>query len=185
MLDVVQRKMKTRRADLEDVDRIAEIHVRSWQEAYKDSLPADFLASLDPSKRAEMWRGCVENNGSLFVVENEQSKILGFLNYGESRDEDLDTATELTAIYLDPQYYGSGIGTSFWKEIEDEIDNEFVFLWVLATNKLGISFYEKNGFVPDGTKKSFKIGGQEFEELRYIKNLHNQTPQTTSASARV
>ncbi|MBD5779050.1 GNAT family N-acetyltransferase [Pelagicoccus sp. NFK12] len=153
--------MKARRANLEDVDRIAEIHVRSWQEAYKNSLPADFLASLDPSKRAIMWRGCVENNGFLFVVEDDHSKILGFLNFGRSRDEDLNTATELTAIYLDPQHYGSGIGTTFWKTVEEEIENKIVFLWVLATNKIGISFYEKKGFGNEDLQDEVGLQGED------------------------
>lgn len=130
-----------------------------------------------------MWRSCIENDGELFVVEDERSVVIGFLNIGASRDQDLKEATELTAIYLDPQYYGSGYGTKFWKEIEHKITTDSVYLWVLSTNPIGIAFYEKNGFRPDGKTKSFEIDGQEFEELRYIKLLHNQMLDSIGTSS--
>jgi ribosomal protein S18 acetylase RimI-like enzyme len=31
---------------------VAEVHVRSWQEAYRELMPAEFLAGLDPRDRA-------------------------------------------------------------------------------------------------------------------------------------
>ena len=31
---------------------VAELHVRSWQEAYGELMPAEFLAALDPRDRA-------------------------------------------------------------------------------------------------------------------------------------
>jgi hypothetical protein len=31
---------------------VAELHVRSWQEAYSGLMPAEFLATLDPRDRA-------------------------------------------------------------------------------------------------------------------------------------
>jgi ribosomal protein S18 acetylase RimI-like enzyme len=34
---------------------VAEVHVRSWQEAYRDLMPAEFLAALDPRDRAERY----------------------------------------------------------------------------------------------------------------------------------
>jgi hypothetical protein len=122
-----------------------------------------------------MWRSCIENNGKLFVVANDQSEVIGLLHIGASRDEDLDKATELTAIYLDPYYYGSGIGARFWRRIEKDIATDCFYLWVLSTILIGIAFCERNGLLQDGKKKSFEIDGQEFEELRYIKLLHNES----------
>jgi ribosomal protein S18 acetylase RimI-like enzyme len=34
---------------------VAELHVRSWQEAYAELMPAEFLAGLDPRERAERY----------------------------------------------------------------------------------------------------------------------------------
>jgi ribosomal protein S18 acetylase RimI-like enzyme len=34
---------------------VAELHVRSWQEAYAELMPAEFLAGLDPGERAQRY----------------------------------------------------------------------------------------------------------------------------------
>lgn len=34
---------------------VAELHVRSWREAYRGLMPAEFLAGLDPGERAERY----------------------------------------------------------------------------------------------------------------------------------
>jgi GNAT superfamily N-acetyltransferase len=34
---------------------VAELHVRSWQEAYRELMPAEFLAALDPWERAQRY----------------------------------------------------------------------------------------------------------------------------------
>jgi ribosomal protein S18 acetylase RimI-like enzyme len=34
---------------------VAGVHVRSWQDAYRELMPADFLAALDPRDRAERY----------------------------------------------------------------------------------------------------------------------------------
>ena len=161
--------MNIRKAVRADTTRIAEIHVRSWQAAYKDLLPEDFLSTLDIHKREKMWNSCLEENGQLFVVEDSDSKIIGFLHLNESTEQDLREATELTAIYLDPEYYGSGVGTVFYKRIEENVHTDYLYLWVLSTNRIGIAFYEKNGFEPDGKRKAFEMDGQTFEEFRYRK----------------
>lgn len=164
--------MRIRKATPDDAPRIAEIHVRSWQAAYEALLPPEFLRSLDLQRRETMWRLFLEKGETLFVTEDDDSQIVGFLHLGAPRDEDLEDAIELFAIYLQPEHYGTGLGSVFWKTVESQLPGKQVYLWVLAQNRLGIAFYEKNGFLPDGRKKTFKVEGQEFEELRYCKQLN-------------
>ena len=44
--------VRLREARRGDELRVAEVHVRSWQEAYAGLMPAEFLAGLDPRDRA-------------------------------------------------------------------------------------------------------------------------------------
>ena len=44
--------MILRPAEPEDAMAVARVHVRSWQMGYKDLLPQDYLASLQPEERA-------------------------------------------------------------------------------------------------------------------------------------
>lgn len=162
--------MKIRPAKIKDAGRIAEIHVESWQQGYRRILPAEFLASLDLDKREQMWRSLVEKGEKVYVAEHADLGIIGFVFLGIPQDHDMANATELTAIYLDPNFYGRGIGTTLWEVVEKELTTDLVYLWVLAANLRGIAFYEKNGFSPDGSKKNYSIGEKEFTGLRYQKH---------------
>ena len=44
--------VRLREARRGDEMAVAELHVRSWQEAYRELMPAEFLAALDPGERA-------------------------------------------------------------------------------------------------------------------------------------
>ena len=44
--------VRLREARRGDELAVAELHVRSWQEAYRELMPAEFLAALDPRERA-------------------------------------------------------------------------------------------------------------------------------------
>src|SRR5690606_8632898 len=132
---------------------------------------ADFLDSLDRERRAAMWRGCVERGGLLFVAQDDEGSLAGFACVAPGVEPDLGNAAELTAIYLEPSRYGSGVGTLLWNGIERQISEPTAYLWVLADNERGKAFYRKNGFRPDGKSKRFEIAAQSFEELRYLKRL--------------
>lgn len=52
--------MKIRSATFEDCRAVAEVHVESWQNAYRGTLPEEYLASLSVAERETMWRQMVE-----------------------------------------------------------------------------------------------------------------------------
>ena len=43
-----------------DAATVAELHVATWKAAYKDLLPAEFLAGLTPAMRLGLWRDAIE-----------------------------------------------------------------------------------------------------------------------------
>lgn len=47
--------MLLRPAEPADAMAVAYVHVRAWQVAYRDLLPADYLASLKPEDRAQRY----------------------------------------------------------------------------------------------------------------------------------
>jgi hypothetical protein len=47
--------MLIRAAVAADVAAIAQVHVRTWQSAYRGHIPDAYLDGLDPSKRAAVW----------------------------------------------------------------------------------------------------------------------------------
>jgi hypothetical protein len=52
-----------RAAQAVDAERVAEIHVRAWQWAHRDLLPAAFLAGLSVERRTAYWRRWLSDSG--------------------------------------------------------------------------------------------------------------------------
>lgn len=63
-----------RPARITDADGIAEVHVRSWQAAYRGLMPQEVLDGLSVAQRAEGWRrilGDPESDSRTLVAERE------------------------------------------------------------------------------------------------------------------
>jgi len=95
-------------------------------------------------------------------------KIIGFSCYLESRDEDLEDAGEIMAIYILKEYQGFGIGKKLMEVCYKELINySKLSLWVLGSNEKSVGFYQRQGFVADGNTKM--LHGKEV--IRMIKDL--------------
>ena len=88
-----------------------------------------------------------------------------------SQDEDANLNTgELTGIYLNPRFWGKGIGKSLmeWAKCTARSRSwDKMTLWVLSENQQARSFYESSGWIPDGVLRTAPFGDAEIEELRY------------------
>ncbi len=163
-------EVTVRPAALDDVDDIADLHVRAWRWAYRGLLPDELLDGLDPASRARMWRGVIADGSPPFVAVAD-ARLVGFCHAGPSRDDDALPATgEVTSIYLDPEYVGRGAGRALWNAALDQLRGAGcgrVSVWVLDTNQRGRSFYERMGLTADGTSKDDDHGGFPVSEVRY------------------
>lgn len=161
-----------RPATPKDAPTIAEIHVASWQAAYLGLLPGDFLDSLSVSERLQMWEFIFQLGLTETWVAEEEGGVVGFVNFGPSRDEDAnpDTTAEIMSIYLLPSVWGQGTGATLFRKAIDTLRQkgfQEVSLWVLHTNDRAIHFYERIGFHADGATKVENWRGEELKETRY------------------
>lgn len=140
--------------------RVAELHVRSWQEAYRGLMPAEFLAALDPRDRAGRYAFESEEEGPTTVLaviaEAPDEALLGFVTFGESRDEDTRGRGEVYALYVDPDNHRGGVGRMLMAEARRQLaERGFseAILWVLQGNDRARSFYEREGWEADGASR--------------------------------
>jgi GNAT superfamily N-acetyltransferase len=127
--------VELREARCGDELRVAELHVRSWQEAYRGLMPADFLAALDPRDRAERYR---------FEDEGGPTTVLAI------------GAGEISALYVDPDRHRGGVGRLLMAEARRRLAADGytdAFLWVLDGNDRAREFYEGEGWVADGAHR--------------------------------
>jgi ribosomal protein S18 acetylase RimI-like enzyme len=187
---------------------VAELHVRSWQEAYRGLMPAEFLDRLDPRDRA--GRYTFEGTGSegpttvLAVADGVSSdgageeggeggpsltnrgevrsgfssppreRIAGFVTYGASRDEDARGLGEVYALYVDPDSHRGGVGRLLMAHARERLDEagfDEAILWVLRGNDRAASFYEREGWIPDGATRTEEPYGIVSKVRRFRRQL--------------
>ena len=152
---------------VDDADELGEVHVRVWQETYAGIMPADFLASLDPRSRAEMWRTRAASpctDGQTLVARGRDGRIVGFISVGPSRDEDAPTRDELYVINLLARAQGTGLAQQL---LERGLGDRDATLWVAEDNRRARRFYVRNGFAAEGARKHHP--GSDAPEIRMIR----------------
>lgn len=126
----------------EEIEGKSFVHWQTWREAYDDLLPAEFQETMTLERCRLFSQKYPENT----LIAMDGVKIVGFISYGNCRDETIQ-AGEIIALYVLKDYYGKGIAQKLVKAALTDL-NHFseIFLWVLKDNKRAIAFYQKNGF---------------------------------------
>lgn len=156
-----------------DADALGVVHVAAWRWAYQGLVADAYLESLDPDRRAAMWRNVLDDpdRSPPIVAVDDDDRIVGFVHQGPSRDEDARTGVgEVTALYLAPEHVGTGIGSALWATTLDELrrsGHSSVTVWVLRTNERGRRFYDRVGLRPDGATQVHTRGDIVLDEVRY------------------
>jgi ribosomal protein S18 acetylase RimI-like enzyme len=161
-------------ARAQDAPAIAAVHVASWRAAYRGLIADAYLEGLSVDGRERMWRDFIEEGRTGLLVVRHAGRVCGFAAFGASRDADAASGTaELIALYLDPALWSRGVGRRLWRAVRQSAVTQgfsVVTLWVLADNERAIRFYEAAGFAAEsGSRKTFKLGAQRLEELRYAR----------------
>jgi ribosomal protein S18 acetylase RimI-like enzyme len=148
--------MNIRRATEADAEAIAGVHVASMRAAYEDLFPEGALAQMDARDRAERWRQHLAGATSVTVLAEAGGRLVGFADFGSCRDEDLSPGAvgELMALYVLPDAWGSGVGSALMREALCRFRGDGfaeVVLWVIEGNRRAVRFYQRFGFVPDGS----------------------------------
>jgi GNAT superfamily N-acetyltransferase len=166
-----------RKAILEDVEQLTNVHVLSWQSAYRGLIPNEALDNIDYQARNEMWSKTVRESPSETLVAVVDTKVVGFANFGPYRDQSEDLKVgEIRAIYLLQEFWNKGIGTQLLEHTTEALRNEYesIVLWVLDTNQNAIRFYEHHGFVQDGIEKEESVWNAIVHEIRMSKAINSK-----------
>jgi ribosomal protein S18 acetylase RimI-like enzyme len=104
----------------------------------------------------------------MFVAETFSDGIVGFADFGESRNDNLPFEGELYAIYLLPESQGKGIGENLFKFCQKEMVADGMNSMHLETLKISPYkfFYDKMGGKIVGQGKHL-LANVEYETLLY------------------
>jgi ribosomal protein S18 acetylase RimI-like enzyme len=167
--------VQIRPATLDDARALAEIHVRSWQWAYRGQLPDDYLDRMSDTldRRVERRQADLANlpPDERWWVAEQAGQVVGFAITQPSRDSDAPPLTaEVALIYLLPEAAGKGVGRALFAHAVADLQErcyQWATLWVLESNVRARRFYEAAGWSADGASKTEEWPGVVLHEVRY------------------
>lgn len=171
-----------------DAWAIADIHVASWQSAYREILPARYLDSLHVVDVGPRWLQRVQTQVrlrplvcDLWVIE-ENGTVVGFSLLGACRDQArgdeadmIGFAGEVHMIYLHPRRLGAGLGKHLLEHALDLLAQRgyyWAVVWVLEDNHRAQAFYRRMGLRPDGARRFDRFEGRAVPVLRFARALN-------------
>ena len=158
-----------------DASVLAQLHVAAWQWAYRGLVDADHLASLDPVTRTPIWAERLSSALARTVAAERAGRIVGYVTFGAAQDTDATPAVgQVFAIYLDKSVQGTGVGRALMVHALQALAAEGrteATLWVLETNTLARTFYERGGWRTDGATQEEHVGNTSLREVRYRRAL--------------
>ncbi|MEN2767671.1 GNAT family N-acetyltransferase [Ornithinibacillus xuwenensis] len=163
--------MRIREGKFSDAKAIARVHVDCWRTTYSGIIKDEYLNRLSYEQRTELWeRNISRDDNHVFVAENPEGKIIGFVDGGRERSGNYPGYDgDITSIYILSEYQGQGVG----KQLLQVLFQRFISLqmntalvWVLADNS-SKTFYENMGARLIVDNKSITIGGDDLVLLAY------------------
>lgn len=154
----------------DDARSIAEVHVRSWQVAYRGVVAGEFLDSLDVDRRSEMIDRVIKDGSKTILVSDREGMVAGFSMLAPSDDEGWG---EVLAIYASPDHWGEGVGYDLMTSSVQWLHREGyqrAMLMVLEDNPRARAFYERQGWRLGKRIRIENIGGRDLTEVRYEKD---------------
>ncbi len=174
---VTPSSFRIRQAVLTDAAALAGVHVRAWREAYTGRMPQELLDGLSVPDRTASWQRILQSEAESdapwrsWLAEDDDRRVVGFVSIGPSRDDDADITehTELYALYVLSDAYGTGVGQALL-DVTSALSRP-TSLWVLDDNPRAQAFYRRNGFAFDGAEKVEERAGASLRELRMIRDV--------------
>ncbi|QJD73154.1 GNAT family N-acetyltransferase [Lactobacillus acetotolerans] len=103
-----------------ELNGTSKVFQKTWQNAYKNMLPANELAKIKP----DMWVNRLSRNDRYNLIAiNTDNRVLGVVSYGNLRKNGqiVSDCGELMAIYVLPRFQGCGIGSKLLKNAENDL----------------------------------------------------------------
>ena len=155
-------------------------HGRAWQVAYAGLLPDDVLDEMttEPDDDdIEQWLDRLPNGredwGVAYGVAVDGT-VRGyvFVRWAETKPSVRPDEAGLKEIYVHPDWWGEGLGTTLLDAALAEVPVDIVgiSLEMLAENDIGRRFYESCGFEADDSDQ-IEIGGEAYEVAIYRREL--------------
>lgn len=147
-----------------DVEPFADLHARVWKQTYRGLMDDEVVDDLSVDTFRPLWysvaqayaRDAVPADGRRIRVAVVGDAAAGWLMCGPARDQDAPTPEQLWALNVAPEHQGRGLGARLMTEV---LGPGPAYLWLAQGNDRAVRFYERHGFVLDGTVSDDRHAG--------------------------
>jgi RimJ/RimL family protein N-acetyltransferase len=157
------------RAAPEDANEIRNVAYQSWRAAYRDILAAEAVDERFNSRYLNQdLRTRISSSNDFFFVARDNNKLVGFIHFGL-----YDIVSLLAGIYVIPNFWRRGIGTSLLRALDEELNllgHAGYGCYVHERNEIGKAFFLKHGFVHTGHLRTDWV---MIRELKLIATKHS------------
>lgn len=162
-------KLTIREATAADARDFAYVLCESWKEAYKQIItPEEMARYTNLEKRAALLEQWIPSGRGQYFIAHDGEIPCGVCSTCPSRDEGMEGFGEVVAIYTLASYWGKQVGKPLMDRAVGELHTQGfqkIMLWAFEANARARRFYEKYGFVFDGTYKDSDF--TDAKEVRY------------------
>jgi GNAT superfamily N-acetyltransferase len=174
-----------RPAEPSDAAEIARIQLATWRAAYRDLLPDNVLDALDAGEAAATWQHTIEQGPAQVFVAMEGDWQVGFCAAGPAPEDESADATGVpvpdaervalvSALLVEPRWGRRGHGGRLLANAGRAMLAAGMargISWVAEADKVALGFWERAGWVVDGTVRTLDAGGQPLREIRLTGSL--------------
>ncbi len=178
-----------RPAEPSDAAEIARIQLATWRAAYTDLLPVEVLEALDSDEAAaeatETWRHTIEQGPARVFVAFEGQWCVGFCAAGPAPEDESADATGVpvpdaervalvSTLLVEPRWGRRGHGGRLLAATGEAMLTAGLargIAWVAEADKASLAFWERAGWVSDGTVRTLDAGGRPLREVRMTGTL--------------
>jgi GNAT superfamily N-acetyltransferase len=155
--------VQIRPALADDAAAMARVQITGWRTAYRGIFPDDVLDRADAEAATDKWRQRLAAPDAVAFVAVASSGIAAIAAGGPpAKEPRLDFGPELYSLYLLPEWRRRGIGRQLLATIFSAFlgnGAEAAYLWCLAGNQDGRSFYARLGGAEMGSAERPSVGG--------------------------
>ncbi|MEA4816953.1 MAG: GNAT family N-acetyltransferase [Lachnospiraceae bacterium] len=167
-------EFETIKANIQLAEDMGYVHSKSWQKAYRGIIPDHVVDAFTPEKRTEVFKEAIASRPEEYYLFKANSIPAGIALLHKSHEKNaVDTDGEIYAIYFHPDFWGTDVTHKAFEFCINRLKERGftkINIWVLEDNKRARKFYEKYGFVFDGSKQQVELG-KPLTEIRYSKNV--------------
>jgi len=161
-----------RRATDDDIPAIRSVAERGWNAAYEEILPQSVIDErIEDWYDRDMLAAILAREDLGYFVAERDGAVVGYAS-ARPADDDPDLG-RLPSIYVDPDHWDEGIGTTLLETAEEflrEAGCAAIRVVTLAENRIATGFYESHGYVRSEVQSS-EMGERPVAEYVYLGEL--------------